>query len=67
MTQKTIKQLKKGEWFTIKPIAEPSERQVYIRGEYDRESKRYICGCFWDIADYRAYNGDKKVYVDFIF
>lgn len=39
----TVKQLKQGEYFTRKPIAEPKENQVYIRGEYDRSTKKYIC------------------------
>ena len=36
-----LKNLKKGEYFTIKPIEAPTEKQVYIKGDYDRASKNY--------------------------
>ena len=62
-----IKDLKIGEYFTIKPIEYPTEKQVYIRGEYDRADKKYSCGKFDDISYSRMFNGDKEVYTDFIF
>ena len=34
-----LKDLKKGEWFTRKPIDEPKERQVFIKDFYGREEK----------------------------
>ena len=63
----TIKELKKGEFFTLKPIAEPKESQVYIRGEYDRSEKKYECYKFNDMNAFRYYKGDKEIYTDFIF
>ena len=36
-----LKELKQGDWFTLKPIEAPKESQVYIRGEYDRTEKKY--------------------------
>ena len=63
----TIRELKKGEFFTLKPIAEPKENQVYIRGEYDRSVKKYICAKFSDICSERFLKGDKEVYTDFTF
>ncbi len=62
-----IKNLKRGEYFTLRPIAEPKENQVYIRGEYDRSTKKYICGKFIDISYSRLLKGDTKVYTDFTF
>lgn len=62
-----IKDLKKGEYFTLKPIEYPNESQVYIRGEYDRTSKKYDCGKFSDISYSRLFKGDKEVYTDLIF
>lgn len=62
-----LKELKEGEYFTLKPIAEPSEKQVYIRGEYDRSEKKYCCGRFDDISYSKYINGDKEVYTDFTF
>lgn len=63
----TIKELKKGEYFTIKPIAEPKESQVYVRGEYDRSEKKYSCYKFSDICAERFFKGDKEIYTEFIF
>ena len=62
-----IKDLKKGEWFTLKPIDEPKESQVYIRGDYDRTEKKFCCDKFSDISVWRLFKGDKVVYTDFYF
>ena len=62
-----LKELKKGDWFTIRPIKEPKEIQVYIRGEYDRTDKKYACGKFNDISASRLFDGNKEVYTDLIF
>ena len=63
----TIKELKKGEFFTLKPIAEPKEHQVYIKGEYDRAEKKYACDKFSDISACRYLKADTKVYTEFTF
>ena len=63
----TVKELKMGELFTLKPIAEPTESQVYIRGEYDRSEKKYDCGKFSDISYSRLLKGNTQVYTDFTF
>jgi hypothetical protein len=63
----TIKELKKGDYFTIKPIENPTEKQVYIRGEYDRSTKKYYCGRFDDISYEKLFSADKEVYTDFTF
>ena len=63
----TVKQLKNGEFFTLKPIAEPKETQVYIRRDYDRSAKKYECGKFSDISYSRLLKGDTEVYTDFVF
>lgn len=62
-----LKDLKRGEYFTIKPLEEPKENQVYIRGKYDRTEKKYDCGRFDDISYSRMFNGDKEVYTEFTF
>ena len=62
-----LKELKRGDWFTLKPIENPKESQVYIRDEYDRESKKYVCGKFSDISASRLLKGDTEVYTDFTF
>jgi hypothetical protein len=63
----TVKDLKKGEYFTLKPYAEPTENQVYIRGEYDRSERKYDCGKFSDISYSRLLKGNTVVYTDFTF
>lgn len=63
----TVKQLKKGEFFTRKPLENPQDCQVWIRGDYDRSSKRYECTRFSDCNSFLYLPGDKTVYVDFTF
>ena len=63
----TVKELKKGEWFTLKPIAEPKESQVFIKGEYDRSEKKYLCGKFSDISASKMLKPDTEVFTDFTF
>lgn len=63
----TVKQLKQGEWFTRKPIAEPKESQVYIREEYDRSTCKYICTKWDDISKSILLKGTTEIYTDFIF
>lgn len=63
----TIKDLKKGEYFTLKPISEPTEKQVFIRDEYDRTDKKYIAIRFDDICVSRYLKPSTVVYTDFTF
>ncbi len=62
-----LKDLKRGEYFTLKPIDEPTENQVYMRGDYCRAEKKYECEKFSDCNYVRYFNGDKEVYTDFTF
>lgn len=63
MQQKTIREIKPGEYFKRKP----DSQKVYSRGEYCRESKRYICGDFDDISRSISLKGDSLVFVGFTF
>lgn len=63
----TIKELKKGDFFTLKPIVEPTEKQVFIRGDYDRSERRYEATRFDNISMARLLKPDTLVYVDFTF
>lgn len=63
----TIKDLKRGEYFTLKEIEYPSDTQVYVRGEYDRSEKKYGCYKFSDMNSFRYLKGSKTVFMDFIF
>lgn len=62
-----IKELKKGDFFTLKNVEYPKESEVYIRGEYDRTEKKYECYKFSDVNSTRMIKGDKEVYTDMIF
>ena len=66
-TPKLLKDLKPGEWFTLKPYEEAKESQVYIREEYDREEKKYWCGKFCDTSYCRLLKGSTPVYTEFTF
>ena len=62
-----LKDLKKGEYFTIKPLENPKESQIYIRGEYDRSTKKYDCERFDDISYSKEFDGNKEVFTEFTF
>lgn len=62
-----LKDLKRGDYFTKKDISEPTESQVFIRGEYCREDKKYIVYRFSDVNDFQLMKGDKEVFTDFCF
>ena len=63
----TVKDLKQGEFFTKKAIDNPTESQVWIRGAYDKATKKYSITRFSDICDEQFMAGNKEVYTEFIF
>lgn len=62
-----VKDLKQGEFFTLKEIAEPTDSQVWVRGCYDRSEKAYICHNFGDVNRCRSFKADRSVFNDFVF
>lgn len=57
-----ISELKKGDFFKL------SENGcVYVRGDYDRSSKKYECYKFDDVNSFRYLKGSKDIISDFIF
>ena len=62
-----LRTLKKGELFTRKDIPHPKESQVFTRGEYDRESRKYECGRWSDVSDAIYLKGETLVYTEFTF
>ena len=62
-----LKEVKKGEYFTKKEIEYPTERQVWVKGDYDKSTKKYECHRFDDVNTFTYVNGTKEVYTDFIF
>lgn len=62
-----LKELKKGDYFTKKSIENPTESQVWIRGDYDRSLKKYECSNFADVNKTCFIKGDREIYTDFTF
>lgn len=62
-----MKDLKKGEFFTLKPVEQPRESQVYIKSDYDRSERKYWATKWTDIGDGKYVSGEKEVYIDFEF
>lgn len=68
MTKVRLKDLKKGEYFTIKEIEYPTDSQVFIREEYDRSTKKFQCAKCSDVwGTGRQFKGDREVYIDFTY
>ncbi len=63
----TLKSLKKGDFFTKKSIENPTERQVWIKGDYDRTEKKYECIRFDDANTVCYLAGSKEVFTGFTF
>ena len=38
-----LSELKRGEYFTLKPLANPTADQVFIKGWFDRKADKYDC------------------------
>ena len=62
-----LKDIKKGEFFTLKAITEPNENQVYVKGDYDRTTKTYSCHKFSDINAERFFKSNKLIFTSFTF
>ena len=63
-----IKDLKKGDFFTLKDYGdEPNENKVYVRGDFERSEKKYSVHKFTDVFAERFLSGNKEVFVGFIF
>lgn len=67
MDTTTIKQLKQGDYFTLKPCEEAKESNVLVRGTYDRSTKTFECYKFSDVCHFHYFKANKVVYTDFIF
>ena len=63
-----LSELKKGEYFTRKPVEYPTDHQVLIRGEYDRTTKKYENPHFDDAwSNGVMLKGSTVVYTGFTF
>lgn len=59
-----LKQVKKGEVFKFRPS---ETAKVYVRDDYDRETKKYEYYNFFNIGEWNMRKGTCIVYVDFEF
>lgn len=63
-----LKDLKKGEYFTRKPVEYPTEKQVLIKEDYCRDVRKYLVVHWNDcLSGGMLMKGDTIVYTDFIF
>lgn len=67
MEKKKVRDLAKGEYFILNPIEEPNASQVWVRGEYIREAKKYSTYKWEDTNHETLRKGDKEVYIGFTF
>lgn len=67
MEIKTVRELKKGEYFKIVNAKGQASATVYVRDEYDREERKYMATRFDDISASRLLKGTQTVTTDFIF
>lgn len=62
--KKKLKDIKQGELFKLKNT---ESAPVWVRGEYDRQSKKYSTYRYDDVCHERFVKGDTEVFVDFEF
>ena len=65
-----VKELKKGDFFTLKDVTDTAfipNNIVWVRGEYDRSSKKYECYKYDDVSHFSYFKGDRKVFTEFTF
>lgn len=62
-----LKELKKGELFTLKPIEFPRESQIFVKDEYDRSERKYWAIKWNNICEGKYIPGDREVYTEFVF
>lgn len=64
-----LKQLKKGDFFTLKPMngKEAEAKDIFLKLDYDRSLKKYECQAFSDICYWKYLKPETEVYTDFTF
>lgn len=67
MKQVKISEVKKGEFFTLSPVENPRESQVFVRSFYDRSERKYFASRFSDIFSGRFFAPSRLVWVGFTF
>ena len=65
-----VKNLKKGDFFTLKDVSGSTfipDSFVWVRGDYDRSSKKYECYKYDDVNHFSYFRPERVVYFDFVF
>ena len=62
-----LRELRQGNYFTLKEIQYPTMSQVWVKDYYDRSERQFWCHRYDDVNEGRFVSGDRIVYVDFIF
>lgn len=61
-----VKDLKKGDFFTLKECGVfPPLSLVYVRMDYDRSERKYLCERFSDLSDVLVLERDRLVWAGF--
>ena len=63
----TLKELKKGDIFTLKAIEKPFDSQVWIKGDYDRSLKAFSCINYADANRERFFKASREIFTEFTF
>lgn len=66
-TRTEIRNVKRGDFFTLKDLDDPTESQVWVRDEWDRSAGRYVAHRFTDVNSERSFKSERAVYVGFTF
>lgn len=67
MRKTKLKYLKPREYFTLNPLEEPKESQVWVKGPYERITGKCSTHKFSEVNHEVLRTGEKEVYVDFTF
>ena len=64
MKKVILKQVKNGDYFRLRPT---EEAPVWLRGDYERDTKKYECYRYDNVNYMLTMKGTREVYVDFEF
>ncbi len=70
MEEKLLKDVKPGEWFTLKRPADENyvpDNLVWVRDAYDHSERKYECYKWSDMNHWSLKKGTCKVWVGFTF
>lgn len=63
----TIREIKKGDYFKIVNSKGVVSYSVYVRGEYDRSTKKYLAYKFYDVCACKEFKPTQQITTEFEF